>query len=74
MTYYLFFDTWNPPFDNVKLRQAISHAIDRDKIVNGPLQYQSQAAYTMNPPGFPARVWTNSRMCRTTTRRWPSSC
>ncbi len=53
MTYYLFFDTWNPPFDNVKLRQAISHAIDRDKIVNGPLQYQSQAAYTMNPPGFP---------------------
>lgn len=53
MTYYLFFDTWNPPFDNLKLRQAFSHAIDRDKIVNGPLQYQSTAAYTMNPPGFP---------------------
>jgi peptide/nickel transport system substrate-binding protein/oligopeptide transport system substrate-binding protein len=53
MTYYLFFDTWNPPFDNLLVRQAFSHAIDRDKIVNGPLQYQSQAAYTMNPPGFP---------------------
>ncbi len=52
-TNYLFFDTWNPPFDNLQVRQAFSHAIDRDKIVNGPLQYQSTAAYTMNPPGFP---------------------
>lgn len=53
MTFYLFFDTWNPPFDNLKVRQALSHAIDRDKIVNGPLQYQGIPAYTMNPPGFP---------------------
>jgi ABC-type transport system substrate-binding protein len=53
MTYYLFFDTWNAPFDNLQVRQAFSHAIDRDKLVNGPLQYQSAAAYTMNPPGFP---------------------
>jgi ABC-type transport system substrate-binding protein len=53
ITYYLFFDTWNPPFDNLKVRQAFSHAIDRDMIVNGPLQYQAVAAYTMNPPGFP---------------------
>ena len=53
ITYYLFFDAWNPPFDNLKVRQAFSHAVDRDAIVNGPLQYQSAAAYTMNPPGFP---------------------
>ena len=53
ITYYLFFDTWNPPFDDLKVRQAFSHAIDRDKLVNGPLKYQGQSAYTMNPPGFP---------------------
>jgi peptide/nickel transport system substrate-binding protein/oligopeptide transport system substrate-binding protein len=53
VTHYLYFDTWNEPFDNLKVRQAISHAIDRDAIVNGPLQYQASAAYTMNPPGFP---------------------
>lgn len=53
ITYYLFFDTWNPPFDNLQVRQAFSHAIDRDRIVNGPLQYQAVAAYSMNPPGFP---------------------
>jgi oligopeptide transport system substrate-binding protein len=52
-TYYLFFDTWNAPFDNLQVRQAFSHAIDRDALVNGPLQFQGQAAYTMNPPGFP---------------------
>jgi peptide/nickel transport system substrate-binding protein/oligopeptide transport system substrate-binding protein len=27
--------------------------VDRDKLINGPLQYQGVAAYTMNPPGFP---------------------
>ncbi len=53
MTYYLFFDTWNKPFDNLKVRQAFSHAIDRDKLINGPLKYQGVAAYSMNPPGFP---------------------
>ena len=53
ITYYLFFDTFNEPFDNLKVRQAISHAIDRDLIVNGPLKDQSVAAFTMNPPAFP---------------------
>jgi len=53
ITYYLFFDTWNPPFDDLKVRQAFSHAIDRDALINGPLKDQAQAAYTMNPPGFP---------------------
>lgn len=53
MTYYLFFDTWNPPFDNLKVRQAFSHAINREAITEGPLKFQAQPAFTMNPPGFP---------------------
>ncbi|MCB9137347.1 MAG: peptide ABC transporter substrate-binding protein [Caldilineaceae bacterium] len=53
ITYYLFFDTWNEPFDSLQVRQAFSHAIDRDQLINGPLQNQAVAAYTMNPPGFP---------------------
>ncbi len=53
ITYYLFFDTVNEPFNDHKVRQAFSHAIDRDALVNGPLKGQAQAAYTMNPPGFP---------------------
>jgi ABC-type transport system substrate-binding protein len=53
ITYYLYFDTWNPPFDNLKVRQAFSHAVNRDALIEGPLKYQAVAAYTMNPPGFP---------------------
>ncbi len=52
-TFYLFFDTWNEPFDDIKVRQAFGHAIDRNAIVNGPLAYQSAEAVSMNPPGFP---------------------
>ena len=32
------FNTKQPPFDNVKVRQAFSYAIDRDKIVNEVLK------------------------------------
>ena len=53
ITFYLFFDTWNPPFDDLKVRQAFSHAIDRDFLVEGPVKYQASPAYTLNPPGFP---------------------
>jgi ABC-type transport system substrate-binding protein len=35
------------------VRQAFSHAIDRDALIGGPLQFQAVAAYSMNPPGFP---------------------
>jgi ABC-type transport system substrate-binding protein len=52
-TFYLFFETQQAPFDNLLVRQAFSHAIDRDKLVEGPLKYQAAVAYTMNPPGFP---------------------
>jgi ABC-type transport system substrate-binding protein len=53
ITYYLFLDTWNPPFDDLQVRQAFSHAINRDAIIEGPLKYQAVPAYSMNPPGFP---------------------
>jgi peptide/nickel transport system substrate-binding protein/oligopeptide transport system substrate-binding protein len=52
-TYYFFFDTWNPPFDNLKVRQAFAHAIDREALLNGPLSNMGSPAYTMNPTGFP---------------------
>ena len=32
-TDYLFFDTKNPPFNNLKVRQAFSHVIPRDDII-----------------------------------------
>ena len=55
MTYYLFFDTWNKPFDNLKVRQAFSHAIDRDKLVNGPLQVPGRGGLHHEPARLPRR-------------------
>ena len=55
ITFYLFFDTWNPPFDNIKVRQAFSHAIDRDFLVNGPVKYQASPRLHDEPARIPWR-------------------
>lgn len=52
-TFYIGFNTYAPPFDNKKLRQAISHAIDREQIVSTLLAEQGIPAYGMLMPGFP---------------------
>jgi ABC-type oligopeptide transport system substrate-binding subunit len=54
-TDYLFFDEQNPPFNNLKVRQAISHVIDRDAIIQQIIKpSQGLAAYSFLMPGFPA--------------------
>jgi ABC-type transport system substrate-binding protein len=41
-----------PPFDNVKVRRAVGHAIDRDNVVK-VAQGLAVPAWSMIPPGFP---------------------
>ncbi|HNP71772.1 MAG TPA: peptide ABC transporter substrate-binding protein, partial [Kouleothrix sp.] len=54
-THYLFFDTKKPPFDNLKVRQAFSHVIDRDSIIKEIIKpSQGIPAYSFLMPGFPA--------------------
>lgn len=53
MTYYLFFDMQSPPFNNLKVRQAFSHVMDRDALLHGPLSGNGVPAFGMLPPGFP---------------------
>lgn len=54
-TDYLFFDTQNPPFNNVKVRQAFSHVIDRDALIQSIIKpNQGIPAYSFLMPGFPA--------------------
>ena len=52
-THYLYFDTRTAPFNNLKVRQAFAHAIDRDILCRILLQGIGQPAYSMLPPGFP---------------------
>ena len=48
--YYLAFDLSEPPFDDVRLRQALTMAIDRQSLVN-VLGRGEQPAYGIVPPG-----------------------
>lgn len=52
-TYYVGMNTFKAPFDNPKVRQAFSHAIDRETLTNTVLKDQGQPAYSMLMKGFP---------------------
>jgi len=51
-TWYLTPQVTKPPFDNVKVRRAVGHAIDRDNVVK-VAQGLAVPAWSMIPPGFP---------------------
>src|SRR5438034_2446320 len=51
-TWYLLPQVTKAPFDNVKVRRAVGHAIDRDNVVR-VAQGLAVPAWSMIPPGFP---------------------
>jgi peptide/nickel transport system substrate-binding protein/oligopeptide transport system substrate-binding protein len=53
-TYYMFFDVDTAPFDQLEVRQAFSHAIDRDALQAQILGPAGVPAYSWLAPGFPA--------------------
>jgi len=53
-TEYLSLDCLRPPFDNVKLRQALSHAINREPFCSKVMLKTRIPAFSMLPPDFPA--------------------
>jgi ABC-type transport system substrate-binding protein len=54
-TDYLFFDCQKPPFNDIKVRQAFGHLVDRDTIIKTIITpTQGIPAYSFLMPGFPA--------------------
>ena len=54
-TDYLFFDCQNPPFNDVRVRKAFSHIVDRDTLIKTIITpMQGIPAYSFLMPGFPA--------------------
>lgn len=54
-TYFMEFDTTQPPFDDIKVRQAFSLAVDRRKYVDVIYEGASLPASGLYPPGLPGR-------------------
>ncbi len=54
-TDYLLFDTYNPPFNDRRVRLAFAKALDRESIVKNVVGEQfAMPAYSFLAPGFPA--------------------
>jgi ABC-type transport system substrate-binding protein len=53
-TYYVFFDVTKEPWTDIKVRQAWSHAVDRDALATNVLGPSGVPAYSWLAPGFPA--------------------
>lgn len=54
-TDYLLFDTYTEPFNDLNVRKAFAHAVDRESIVTNVYgEIKAMPAYAMLMPGFPA--------------------
>ncbi|MFN3974032.1 MAG: ABC transporter substrate-binding protein [Dehalococcoidia bacterium] len=51
--FYIGFNTKKPPFDDVKVRQALNHSINKELIASQVLSNLVTPAYGILPPGFP---------------------
>ncbi|KPP98189.1 peptide ABC transporter substrate-binding protein [Marinobacter sp. HL-58] len=68
-TYMYAFNVQRPPFDDVRVRRALTYAIDRNVIVNYITRGNQMPAYTLTPPyvsGFDFRqpeyaTWSQTR-------------
>ena len=51
-TYYYGFNMTKPPFDDVRVRQAFSYAIDRQKLIDTVTKGEQKPAKSFAPPGI----------------------
>ena len=56
LTWYLTPQVTHPPFDDLRVRRAVSHAIDRQTIAEKVIQGQGIPAHAYIPPGLPGHI------------------
>jgi oligopeptide transport system substrate-binding protein len=52
-TLYLTMNTYHPPFNDIRVRQAFSHAIDQEALIKSAMRSIGLSASSMLQPGFP---------------------
>lgn len=52
-TLYLTMNTYQPPFNDLRVRQAFSHAVDQDALIKSAMRGVGLSAPSMLQPGFP---------------------
>jgi oligopeptide transport system substrate-binding protein len=50
-TYYYLFNINKPPLDDVRVRQALAMAVDRERLINSVMHGSTVPAYSITPPG-----------------------
>lgn len=50
-TYFYLVNTNRPPMDDVRVRRALSMAVDRDSLMSSVMQNSAYSAYSITPPG-----------------------
>jgi oligopeptide transport system substrate-binding protein len=50
-TYYYLLNTNKPPLDDVRVRQALAMAVDRERLINSVMHGSTVPAYSITPPG-----------------------
>lgn len=55
-TYYYGFNSRQPPFDDVRVRQALAYAVDRKAITDQVLNGVPSPAHSFIPPGMPGHI------------------
>jgi peptide/nickel transport system substrate-binding protein len=58
---YIVFNCRKPPFDDVRVRQAVAHAVDKKALINGHLWGHAQVAGQPFPNGSPWRLDVKER-------------
>jgi ABC-type transport system substrate-binding protein len=57
-TYYLGFNCTRPPFDDIRVRQAVNYAVDRQHILNTVMERRGILASGPIPPGlWKSKLW-----------------
>ncbi len=72
-TYYFAFNTRRPPFDDVRVRRALSMAVDRKWIADKMIAAGNEPAWGLLPPGLGIGDLANDRALRPAWSEWPKA-